>query len=120
MVYTAESQSLAVLEVLVHLDAPDLLKKYVLLEVEMDTSLIADVDISALPKNWKSDPPPNKVQSIGDDWAISGASTVLRVPSTLVPGECNFLLNPRHADFGKLRFGKPLSFQFDPRLGKKD
>jgi hypothetical protein len=35
---------------------------------------------------------------------------------TLVPGECNFLLNPRHPDFSKLRIGTPSPLQFDSRF----
>jgi hypothetical protein len=36
----------------------------------------------------------------------------------MVPGEHNFLLNPEHQDFAKLRLGKPLAFRFDARLKK--
>jgi hypothetical protein len=35
-----------------------------------------------------------------------------------IPGECNFLLNPAHADFAKLSMGRPQDFWFDPRLIK--
>jgi hypothetical protein len=50
MIYTAQSQALAALEMLVHLDSPDLLKKYVLFEVSMDPSYVRDLDISSLPR----------------------------------------------------------------------
>jgi RES domain-containing protein len=119
MIYTAESQALAALEMLVHLDSPDLLKKYVLFEVSMDPSYVRDLDISTLPRNWKADPAPAKVQAIGDDWVAGGVSPVLCVPSTLVPGESNYLLNPRHPDFRKLRIGAMIPFQFDPRLARR-
>jgi len=119
MIYTAQSQALAVLVVLVHLDSPELLKKYLLFEVVVDEGYAAELDLSKLPKNWKGDPAPSKVQTMGDDWAASSASAVLRVPSTLVPGESNFLLNPRHPDFRKLRVGKALPFQFDPRFAHR-
>jgi RES domain-containing protein len=119
VIYTAQSQALAVLEVLVHLDSAELLKKYVLFEVSIDEEHMADLDTSVLPRNWKADPPPAKVQMIGDDWVRSATSAVLRVPSTLVPGESNFLLNPRHEDFSKLRIGKAFPFQFDPRFASR-
>jgi RES domain-containing protein len=48
VVYTAQSQSLAALEMVVHLDSPDLLEKYVLLAVEIDD---ASTDSSRLPRN---------------------------------------------------------------------
>lgn len=116
LVYTAQSQSLAALEMLVHLESSELLKAYVLIAVEVDHALIAPVDPATLPGWWRSDPPPPELQSIGDEWIAAGSSPVLRVPSALVPGEDNFLLNPGHQDFAKLRFGKPLAFRFDPRL----
>jgi RES domain-containing protein len=119
MVYTAQSQSLAALEVLVHLDSSELLAKYVLFEVGIDESLITLVELSHLPRNWRADPPPAKVRMTGDRWVAAGTSAVLRVPSTLVPGESNFLLNPQHPDFPRLEIGEPLPFRFDPRLTAK-
>ena len=106
VVYTAQSQSLAALEMLVHLDFSELLEKYVLLGAEP----------SALPRNWRYDPAPASLRSIGDDWILAGTSVVLRVPSALVPEENNYLLNPGHRDFARVRVGKPVAFRFDPRL----
>jgi RES domain-containing protein len=119
IIYTAESQSLAVLEILVHLDSPELLKKYVLFQVAIDDSYILDIDAAALPRNWRAEPAPSRVQKMGDDWVSKSTSAVLRVPSTLVPGESNFLLNPAHVDFRKLQISGPVPFQFDPRLSER-
>lgn len=116
IIYTAQSQSLAALEMLVHLDSSELLGKYVLFEVGIDESFITDVERSPLPRNWKADPPPASLRAIGDGWVAAGSSAVLRVPSALVPGENNFLLKARHQDFPRLHIGKPFSFRFDPRL----
>ncbi len=119
VIYGAQSQSLAVLEVLVHLDTPALLEKYVLVEVEFASPFVTDLDRSMLPKNWKSDPVPEAVQAVGDKWASSASSAVLRVPSVLLPEESNFLLNPRHPDFRSIVISNPRSFRFDPRLAKR-
>lgn len=116
MVYVAESQALAVLEVLVHLDSSSLLDKYVLIQVDFEDSLVTDLNKTSLPRNWGEDPVPSNVQAIGDRWIAAATSPVLRVPSTLVPGESNYLINPRHADFQRLKISKPMAFQFDPRL----
>jgi RES domain-containing protein len=64
IVYTAQSQSLAALEMLVHLDSSELLEKYVLIGVEFDPSLIRLVELSALPRQWTPDPPPPEVRSV--------------------------------------------------------
>ena len=118
IVYTAQTQSLAVLEMLVHLDGPDLLQRYLLIGVEVDESLVQEVMTRDLPANWQFDPAPIALRSIGDGWIGAASSVVLRVPSTLVPAENNFLLNPVHPDFKKLVIGDPILFQFDPRLTK--
>lgn len=118
-VYTSQSQSLAALEMAVHLDSSELLDRYVVFKVEFDESLITHVDPRELPKNWKSHPPPSKVRAIGDAWAAAGTAAVLQVPSATVPGESNFLLNPLHRDFTQLKIGNPSPFRFDPRLAEK-
>jgi RES domain-containing protein len=119
LIYTAQSQSLAILEMLVHLDSPDLLKKYILFAVEIDAASITEIDRSSLPKNWKDDPAPAKLQALGDAWAASHSSVALAVPSALVPGESNYLLNPHHSNFATLRIRKPVAFQFDQRFLRK-
>jgi RES domain-containing protein len=118
IVYTAQSQSLAVLELLVHLESPELLHKYVLISVEIDESLVIEFHQSQLPRNWRGNPPPAGSRKIGDDWVRSAGSVALRIPSTVIPAENNFLLNPAHPDFGSLVIGKPVAFSLDPRLAK--
>ena len=116
VVYLAQTQSLAALEILVHIDSPQLLERYVAIPVSIDPNLIELIEISSLPKNWAAYPPPKRIRAIGDDWVASASSAVLQVPSVIVPLENNFLLNPRHPDFPKLKIGKPVPFKFDPRL----
>ena len=120
MVYTAQSQSLAALEMLVHLDSCELLNQYVVAEIEIDYSLIAEFDHSLLPRNWRADPAPAKATAIGDEWMRESRSAALKLPSTIIPSEAVLLLNPRHEDFAKIHFGKFESFRFDPRLVKRN
>jgi RES domain-containing protein len=41
---------------------------------------------------------------------------VLEVPSVIIPGEVNYLLNPAHPHFRKIVIRKAEPFAFDPRL----
>lgn len=118
IVYTAETQSLAILEMLVHLETPDLLPEYVLIGVEIDESLVRELDRSKLPRNWRAQPAPLELRKFGDEWLAAGNSAVLRVPSALVPGESNFLVNPAHPDFSKLTIRDAISFALDERLAR--
>lgn len=119
VVYAAGSASLAMLEVLVHLQSQELLKKYVLFEVTFDESLLTTIDLKSLPRTWRRSPPPTAAQHVGDQWITGGASAVLRVPSTIVLGEWNYLLNPAHKDFSSIAIGPRQPARFDPRLIKR-
>lgn len=117
LVYTAQSQSLAVLEMLVHLDSADLLGQYVFFDVTIEESMVVALDPSSLPKNWRAEPAPNKLRRLGDEWVAAATSVALRVPSSIIPAESNYILNPKHPDFAKLQIGKATPFRYDPRLG---
>lgn len=117
MVYTAGSQALAVLEMLVHVEASDLLKHYRLIPVTFNETMVRVLDPKTLPANWRRRPTPASVRAIGDEWVRSNQSAVLQVPSVVVPGESNYLVNIRHPDFSGIVIGKPRAYRFDPRLG---
>lgn len=116
VVYTSENRALAVLEMLVNLQASNLLQAYSMIPVRFAVNLIESVENSALPDNWQSYLPPAAIQTLGDEWIERERSPVLRVPSVVVRGEHNFLLNPAHPHFTRLRVGEPEPFAFDPRF----
>lgn len=116
IVYTAQSQSLAALELLVHLQSSELLFSYSTIAATFDDKLVEIVDPAGLPTDWMDYPAPAALQQIGDQWVAAQRSVVLRVPSAVVPGEYTFLLNPGHPDFVKIAIGPPTPFRFDPRL----
>ena len=116
VVYAAGSLALAALEVLVQLEAPQLMPSYVQIPVEFDSSACRRLDLDALPADWAESPVPESTRLIGPDWVRSQASVVLAVPSALVPDELVYLINPNHPDFASLRVGQATSFRFDPRL----
>jgi len=115
-VYTAESASLAMLEVLVHVDRADILSNYVLFEVTFDASLVLGLDPNRLPQKWTDEASIPRLQTIGDTWIASADSAILKVPSAVVPIEYCYILNPRHPDYSKIKIGKPSPFNFDSRL----
>jgi len=117
LVYVAESLSLAVLEMLVHFQDAAILATYSFIEARFDESLLeAAENRGKLPKNWRESPPPFSTQKIGDDWAKRSLTMALQVPSTIIPSESNYLLNPNHKDFSKITLGEPQDFRFDKRL----
>jgi RES domain-containing protein len=69
-----------------------------------------------LPDNWRTLDARDALQSIGLAWLQSAQSAVLNVPSAVVPAERNYLLNPLHPHFSRIRFGQPQSLLTDTRL----
>ncbi|HDG1674405.1 TPA: RES family NAD+ phosphorylase [Kluyvera cryocrescens] len=119
MVYTTGVPSLAVLEVLVHLDAFPGLGGFSLLAIDVPDSLIVQIDPAALPGGWDAPTAPKAAQAIGDNWIREGASVALGVPSAILPIEYNFLLNPKHHAFKAIAAkASVLPFEFDNRLFK--
>lgn len=119
VVYTAGSISLAILEILVHTAAPELLRSFVLVQAEIDDELIDRLDPARLPTTWRTHPAPPEVRRLGDRWVAAGTSAALAVPSVIVPREVNYLLNPEHPDFGRIRFGRPEPLDLDERLSAR-
>jgi RES domain-containing protein len=115
VVYTSGTKSLAALESLVHLN-PLVLFKYVALPIEFEDGLVEILPRKALPADWSAEPPAASSKAVGDAWVREARSALLALPSVLVAGEPNYLVNPVHPDFKKISIGKPEPFAFDPRL----
>jgi len=101
-IYLAGSESLALLEMLVHLDDNSLLQHYALLELPLPADAILQLSAADLPADWRDEPAPGSTARIGDAWLDSRQSPALAVPSVVVPREWNYLLNPAHSDFGSI------------------
>jgi RES domain-containing protein len=116
LVYGSQHQSLAALEARVHIDKTKMRKLYKCFAFHFDEDLMELFRVGGLPKDWQQEPPPPSLQLLGDNWVKSGASVILAVPSVVIPKELNYLINPKHPDFAKLKIEKPTDFAFDQRL----
>ncbi len=103
------------MENLVHLNPP-LLFKYVAFRLMFADELLETLSARKLPPDWQIEPAPLSTRALGDAWLRAARSAVLALPSVIIPGETNYLLNPVHPDFRKITIGKPQPFAFDPRL----
>lgn len=119
VVYISESLSLAQLELLVHLDAADLLLshwRYFVVEVA-DTAILRLDDWLGVPRDFAATPASPSTRTIGDRWVADSLSVALAVPSALTPGERNLILNPGHDDYADaIQIGAETAFMLDRRL----
>ena len=117
LVYTSEHLSLALLELLVNMDAVADSERYVAIRGEIPDHLeVGYIELRDLPTDWRDPSRPGLLQRIGRDWIVGGRYAALSVPSAVVPQERNVLLNPEHPDFARITIGPPESFSFDARL----
>ncbi|MDF2432826.1 MAG: hypothetical protein JWP44_2457 [Mucilaginibacter sp.] len=115
-IYLASSRSLAVLEVLVHLPPLMLPNNYCLVEIEVPDTSITELSIDGLPANWRDISPPLVLKQKGDEFLKKQEHLLLKLPSSIVPMEYNYLLNPLHQAMAKVKILKKAPFDFDGRL----
>jgi len=117
VVYASLSLSLAVLEVFVHMTAQAEPGDYVYVAVNLgiDEAEAERVDIERLPKDWRRVDHP-ALREFGAEWARAKRSLALLVPSVVVDGEWNAVINPLHPDAAGMLIEAPKAFEFDERL----
>ena len=119
VLYTSENISLAVLETLVHVEIDNLPTDLKLLILNIpDSVTIKGLEVKNLPTNWRDYPAPDKLADIGSKWVDSSKNLILQVPSVVIPGEKNLLINPSHSEFKKVKIDEIVDFQFDDRFSK--
>jgi RES domain-containing protein len=117
MIYAASSRSLACLENVVHRSIPSLTLAFDVLTIEIPHHLkIKKVPLKDLPADWKDYDRVYLTQRIGEKWINDEETAVLQVPSSIESEEVNYLLNPKHADFGEIKIVKRAPFIFDSRI----
>jgi RES domain-containing protein len=116
VVYVSEHQSTAALEAFVN-NKPFLpIGKFKAFHLQWPDGITEVVPKKTLPVNWRVYPTATETRQIGDRWVRERRSAVLAVPSAVSPADTNFLLNPLHPDFKRIRIASPIDFEFDSRL----
>lgn len=125
-VYLSGTLTLAMLEVLVHLDDAEAFaqKAHVYHAVHFDENDVAVLEEDSLPQSWNARPETLASQTVGDEFLERGEQVALALPSVVVPRALrydplymNYLVNPKHPDFGRAaEVGEIQPLDWDPRL----
>lgn len=116
LVYTGQTIALCMAEVAVHIPFGIIPIDYELITLEIPDEEIFELKKSQLPEDWKSLPNSFSTQGIGDEFVKKGKQMILKVPSAVVQGEFNYLINPLHPKIKKVKIKKTETFSFDQRL----
>lgn len=115
IIYTAGSRALAMAEVLVHLPVGMIPTDYVMMEIDLqDLDTVAQLTPQG--KSWNKFPNLNETQQLGNAFIKEQNYLVAKAPSAVVQGDFNYLINPHHKDFSKVKIRNVSSFLFDDRL----
>ncbi|NOX86597.1 MAG: RES family NAD+ phosphorylase [Chlorobi bacterium] len=117
IIYCAGNRALAMAEVAVHLTIATLPGDFVMMEIFIpDNVSIEPLNVEDLPDGWNRFPHLISTQITGDDFVRSNRACILQVPSAVVKGDYNYLINPYHPDFIKIIIQNIFDFPFDNRI----
>lgn len=116
ILYTSENKSLSALEVLVHFNRNTIPDDLRILTLQIPSNEILDFDKKKFNNILSSEDSNYKFQVEGRKWIESNNSLSLKVPSVLIPGEYNILINPSHTSFNLLEIVEIEKFRFDERF----
>ncbi|MGF1668982.1 MAG: RES family NAD+ phosphorylase, partial [Balneolaceae bacterium] len=118
VLYTSQSRALCAVEVAVHIPLGIIPEDYHLLSIQIpdDSDLFKNIDPNELPFDWKINPPSFSTQQFGDQFVAENKYLILMVPSVVVQGDFNYLLNPAHPNFREIEIISGELFEFDKRL----
>lgn len=117
IIYTSQSRALAMAEVLVHLSLATIPNDFVMLEIDIPGEIkVQEISTTELTINWNDQISINQTQHVGDQFIYDNDCLILKVPSAVVPGDYNILINPHHVDFYKIKIVDTVDFPFDQRM----
>lgn len=120
MLYTSSSRALAALEVLVHLPTNNVKPvDFAVVSISLPDNSIEEIDYKKLKNEIDENGLNSNFRWIGDNWIKKNTSLLLKVPSVVIKEEYNFLVNPLHKDFHKIKILSIQKFNFDSRLELK-
>lgn len=116
LAYAATSVSLAMLEILVHVNREDVPAGRRLLAYQVPDGAIRRLPEAEWPQGWSDLPYSDAVRRVGDAFVRDGRHLALQVPSAVARGESNILVNPAHPRFVEILQVANEPLALDPRL----
>lgn len=115
-IYTSESRALALLEYTVNVNVDDIPRALSFTTFEIPDAQIHTVKTSELPGDWKQLPAPASTHDFGTTLLQAAKHLIIRLPSVIIPGEWNFIINPLHADKSAIKLLNVSDFAYDVRI----
>jgi RES domain-containing protein len=118
VLYTAGSASLAMLEIVAHINNTVVEAVYCMIVLEVPNDSLIEYKSTELSENWDNFPAEDETRIIGDKFVKERKALLLKVPSVIVPEEHNYLVKPAHEKFPDVKVISKRNISFDKRLVK--
>ncbi|MES2883071.1 MAG: RES family NAD+ phosphorylase [Bacteroidota bacterium] len=115
-IYTSESIALSILEFAANVSV-DLMPASLAITVYfIPEQSWKEFSSNELPENWQRTPAHAESKLFGSEFLNTAKYLVLKVPSAVIPLEYNYIINPLHPDFKKVKLKEVHPFTFDTRI----
>jgi len=123
MAHASASRALAFLELAVRLRSAELRtinRLYRVTPAEIPGQLkVLEIKEADLPQAWRATPPLVETQTLGTQWMSEKRFLVISVPSAILPAERNYLINPNHPEFSRIKLLPNESLNIELRVLKR-
>jgi RES domain-containing protein len=114
--YSSASRALSLLEYTVNVNVEEIPRALSITTIEIPDSEILIVNEDSLPGNWKKVPAPTSTQDFGSALLKNSKKAVLRIPSSVLPDEFNYILNPLHEKSSEFKIKSIVDLVYDIRI----
>lgn len=115
ILYTSENSALSAFELATHIGLSILPNDLCVVTFEILNNLVIE-EVKNLPNDWNTIPPNYQTKEIGDNFIRRCETPILKVPSVVIKGAYNYLINPNHRESQQIKTKDIDPFSFDQRL----
>jgi len=114
--YSSESMALALLEYSVNIEVYSIPRALCMVTIDISEDKILEVKTPSMPGNWKAAPAPTETKDYGTSILFELKSLIIKIPSTIIEEEYNYLINPLHKDISNVKIIETVNFVYDLRI----
>jgi RES domain-containing protein len=114
--YTAETRALAVLEYTVNVNIEEIPRALSITTLDVPSDNILQLSVEELPGNWQESPAPMSTKNLVTALLKAAEYPVIQIPSTVIPAEFNYIINPLHPSATSYRIISIADFIYDVRI----
>lgn len=115
-IYTSESRALSLLEYTVNVNIDEIPRALSITTLEIPDEDILIISEDSLPGNWKQIPIPSSTKNFGTHFLNATAKLAIKIPSSVMPDEFNYILNPLHPNSKHIKVLEIQDLAYDVRI----